>query len=243
MQAPRRATFLLGLAGLGFLSLGLPDGLPAHLAPTTKRDRECTLREDGPLLAYFGDAKLDAITPAAIREWWGREIVGRKAADGTVAPFKTTTGRADVNVLASVLGYARDLGLLKEDPIPTFREQIRLRSRTKRARAEAEESRQVRPIASLGELRKLVRPPRRRPSSTTRACTRCSARYPPAPPPASRSSPRCAMCEPPLRSGGVAAAERPRAVTYRARWITMLPPPIASGEALSMSSPALRTLS
>jgi hypothetical protein len=115
----------------------------SHLAPSTKQDRESSLREGGPLLGYFGDAKLDAITSAALREWWSQEIVGHRGADGKPAPLSTRTGCAFVDVLATVLGYARDLGRLTDNPIPAFREQLRRRSRTKGARAEAEQGRQV----------------------------------------------------------------------------------------------------
>jgi hypothetical protein len=72
----------------------------AHLASPTQRDREIMLREDGSLLRYFGDVALDAITPAMLREWWGAEILGRRAADGTADPYHRSTGRGYVNVLA-----------------------------------------------------------------------------------------------------------------------------------------------
>src|SRR5262245_49420080 len=120
----------------------------SHLAPTTKRDRKHSLRKDGPLLAFFGDTRLDEITPAALREWWGREIERRK--------FTLRTGRGYVDVLSSVLGYARDLELVTENPIPAFREQLRRRSRTQKARAEAEAGRTIHPIDSAKGLRALV---------------------------------------------------------------------------------------
>ena len=120
----------------------------AHIAPSTKRSRASVLRVDGPLLKHFGDTGLDAITAPALREWWSREVTARG--------LQTCTGRGYVDALSAVLGYARDLGFAVGDPIPEFREQLRRRSRTKQARAEAESGRAVRPIASLEELRRFV---------------------------------------------------------------------------------------
>jgi len=119
-----------------------------HLAPTTKGDRESALREDGPLLGYFGDTRLEAITSPALREWWGREIQRRG--------FTLRTGRGYVDVLSAVLGFARDLWPTLPDPIPAFRATIRRRSRTQKARAEAEAGAMIHPIESAAGLRKLV---------------------------------------------------------------------------------------
>ena len=106
------------------------------------------LREGGPLLGHLGELTLDAITPPVLREWWAKAI--------TTHGLSTKTGRAYVDVLSSVLGYARDLGLVTEDPIPAFREQLRRRSRTQKARAEAEAGRTVRPIETPRGLAKHV---------------------------------------------------------------------------------------
>jgi hypothetical protein len=76
-------------------------------APTTRRDRASALREDGPLVAYFGDVKLDAITSETLHEWWYTEIKRRGLA--------RRTGRGYVDVLSSVLRFARARGVLIED--------------------------------------------------------------------------------------------------------------------------------
>ena len=56
-----------------------------HLAPTSRSDRSTYLRETGPLGA-FSSHRLDDITPALLREWWGAEIEAKGRA--------LTTGRA-----------------------------------------------------------------------------------------------------------------------------------------------------
>ena len=75
----------------------------------------------------------------------------------TARRLQICTGRGYVDALSAVLGYARDLDLEVGDPIPAFRAQLRRRSRTKQARAEAESGRAVRPIASVEEFRRFVR--------------------------------------------------------------------------------------
>jgi len=120
----------------------------SHLAATTQDDRESHLREDGPLMAFFGERKLDEITPPHLREWWNVEILGRGR---TVA-----TGRSYLSALAGLLGYAQDLGILESSPLPVFREQLRRRSHTKGARAAADAGANIRPIESLEELKRLT---------------------------------------------------------------------------------------
>ncbi len=132
-----------------FMKRYVAEDLTYHdLAPSSKRDRKSVLREDGPLLKHLGDLQLDAITAPVLREWWAKEVIARN--------LQTRTGRGYVDALSSVLFHARDLGLPVGDPIPAFREQLRRGSRTKKARAEAESGREVRPIRSPEELRRFV---------------------------------------------------------------------------------------
>lgn len=91
----------------------------SHLAATTKRDRESALRENGPLLAFFGPRRMDEITPPLLRDFWSAEVVAKERA--------TQTGRHLVNTLAAVLGFGVDLGLLASSPVATFRESLRRR--------------------------------------------------------------------------------------------------------------------
>src|SRR5262249_4995686 len=57
---------------------------------------------------------------------------------------------------AAVFHYARDLGLVTEDPIAPLRAMLRRRTRTQRGRAEADLGRDVRPIADPSALSRLV---------------------------------------------------------------------------------------
>jgi integrase len=120
----------------------------SHLAETTQRDRVSQLRADGPLLSFLGARRLDEITAPLLREWWSAKILGRG--------LSTKTGRAYVDVLASILGYARDLGVIESSPIGDFREMLRRRSRTKQGRADNEPGRHVRPIEDPAALARLV---------------------------------------------------------------------------------------
>ena len=120
-----------------------------HLAPTTRKDRDSYLREDGPLVGFFGTQRLDAIGVPELRAWWNQEVIA--------APRRTTrTGRAYLDVLSAVLGYACDLELLERNPVPAFRETLRRRAGTKRAREESQGGRAVRPIERPEELEALV---------------------------------------------------------------------------------------
>ena len=120
----------------------------AHLAPTTQRDRKSYLREDGPLVRFFGPRRLDEVTPPLLREWWNAEIQARG--------LSTKTGRSYLDVLTGVLGYAQDLGILESNPVGEFRQTLRRRMRTQRGRAEAAVDRHVRPIEDPQELSRLL---------------------------------------------------------------------------------------
>jgi integrase len=120
----------------------------AHLNSTTRSDRPRYLRKDGPLDRFLADRRLDEITPALLREWWNAEVIGRE--------LSTKTGRKYLDVLAAIIAYAIDLGLLEASPLPAFREQIRRRARTQQGRAESAPDRNVRPIERPAELRRLV---------------------------------------------------------------------------------------
>jgi len=119
-----------------------------HLAPATRADRKRLLAEGGPILPILGSWKLDEITPAALRDWWNLTITGKG--------LSVATGRSYLATLAGLFGYAQDLGLMETSPVGTFREQIRRRSRTQRARAESQPGREVRPIETPAELRRFV---------------------------------------------------------------------------------------
>ena len=108
----------------------------SHLASTTRSDLDSYLREGGPLIGFFGDTDLDEITVPILREWWNLEV--------TLAGRSVRTGRAYLDVLSNVLGYAVDLGRITANPVPAFREHVRRRQRTQRGRAQAEMN--IRPI-------------------------------------------------------------------------------------------------
>ena len=108
----------------------------SHLARTTRSDLDSYLREGGPLIGFFGNHCLDEITVPLLREWWNREV--------TLAGRSVRTGRAYLDVLSNVLGYAVDLEEIETNPVPAFREHVRRRQRTQRGRAQAETN--IRPI-------------------------------------------------------------------------------------------------
>jgi integrase len=87
--------------------------------------------------------------PREIRDWWNAEVVAAKGRS-------TRTGRAYLDVLSSVLGYACDLELLERNPVPAFRETLRRRSGTKGARHAAAPGRSVKPIERPEEIESLV---------------------------------------------------------------------------------------
>jgi integrase len=122
----------------------------SHLAETTRSDRHSYLRERGPLLAFFRDRPLDEIDAPLIREWWNQEILGSSSR-------AERTGRAYLDVLSSVLGYAQDLGVLEANPVPAFRETLRRRARSKKGRAEAQSGRHVSPIEGATAILELLK--------------------------------------------------------------------------------------
>jgi len=120
----------------------------AHLARSTRRDRAGYLKPGAPLIEFFRDQRLDEIDAPLIRGFWNKEIQGRD--------LTTKTGRAYLDVLTGVLGYAQDLAIIEGNPVPIFRESLRRRSRTQKARAEAEAGRHVRPIEDPEELKRMI---------------------------------------------------------------------------------------
>ena len=120
----------------------------SHLAPTTRGDRYGYLREGGPLAGHFGDRRLDEIGLRELRVWWNQEVLAVKGRS-------TQTGRAYLDVLSSVLGYACDLELIERNPVQAFRETLRRRSGTKGAR-QAASGHAVKPIERPGEIGSLV---------------------------------------------------------------------------------------
>ena len=113
----------------------------AHLADTTRTDRERELRKDGLLAAFFGPYRVDEITAVMIREWWGQDV------DGAGRSWKT--GRNYLDALSGVLNYALELGLVEKNPVREFRELLARKSRTQRGRAESDPGRSIRPIEDL----------------------------------------------------------------------------------------------
>ena len=121
-----------------------------HLSATTRRDRRSYLREDGPLLRFFGDRPLDAISVPLLREWWNAEIIGRGLSEGT--------GRRYLDVISCILAYAKVFNLVPEDqdPVTLFRQTLRRHNRTKRGRVEAQPDRNIHPIEDPADLAMLV---------------------------------------------------------------------------------------
>jgi integrase len=122
----------------------------SHLASTTRKDRYSYLSKTGPLVSFFGDRPINEIGVPELRSWWNQEVVA-------VKKRSVRTGRAYLDVLSSVLGYACDLGLLERNPIPGFRETLRRRSGTKGARAASSPSKKVCPIERSDELAAVIR--------------------------------------------------------------------------------------
>jgi integrase len=120
----------------------------SHLAPTTQQDRKLVLRPDGPVIRSLGARRLDALTPAVLREWWNAEVTG--------AGRSTKIGRNYLDALSKVLGYAVELGIIEASPVGAFREALRQRGRTKSGRAASEPGQHVRPIEQPEQLHRLV---------------------------------------------------------------------------------------
>lgn len=120
----------------------------AHLAPTTRGDRNSYLRDDGHLLGPLGPKRLDEITVPVLRAWWGEEIEAKGLTNGT--------GRHYLVVLSQVLGYAHDLGILKANPVDEFRALLKRRLRTKSARFQSDPAQRIKPIETAAELGALL---------------------------------------------------------------------------------------
>jgi len=142
-----------------------------HLAASTRGDRGVYLKArtepdelahgaepvtDGVLMQHLGDVRLDAITAARLREFWVAVIeTPFTDAKGGERKRAAGTGRHYINVLGSVLQYARDVGVLDgPDAVEEFRKQLKRRSRTKGGRAAAMEH--IRPIERPDEISRLV---------------------------------------------------------------------------------------
>lgn len=121
-----------------------------HLAATTRVDLSRYLAADGPILARLGNRRLDAITPALLREWWALEVEAEKRS--------LSTGRHFVAALAGIYAYARDLAIVEPeaDPVPALRTALRRKGRGKRRRAESAADRNIRPIEDPAAIRRLV---------------------------------------------------------------------------------------
>jgi integrase len=116
-----------------------------HLADSTREDRESHLGEDGQLVAYFGERRVDEISRGDLLTWWETEIEGRGRA--------TNTGLNYLNSLAGVFGLAEDLDHVEQSPVASFRRTLKRRRLTKRGRLEAQERDQRHPIESTEALR------------------------------------------------------------------------------------------
>jgi hypothetical protein len=101
-------------------------------------------------VGFFGERQIDGIGVPELREWWNQEVLAAERRS-------VRTGRAYLDVLSAVFGYACDLELLERNPVPAFRETLRRRSGTKGARAGTDPGRKVRPIERPDELAAMVR--------------------------------------------------------------------------------------
>ncbi len=153
--APKAATKVPTLAEFAPRYL---EGDTAHLAPTTvavrtqhlAAKRRTEKSPEPPILPHLGELRLDEITPEKLREWWSLAVEG--------STRRSKTGREYVNTLAALYHYARDLGVIGRDvdPIAPLRAMLRRRRRTQRGRADAEQGRDVRPIADPAAIMRLL---------------------------------------------------------------------------------------
>lgn len=132
----------------------------ARLARTTRDDRPLYLSPEGPLLRRLGSRRMDQISPAMLRSWWGEEVdavVSRVLRGERVTARRRSdqTGRHYLNVLQAVYRYAMELGLVTASPVPAFREVLRRHAKTKGGRAAKDRSKHVRPF-SAEEIPRLV---------------------------------------------------------------------------------------
>lgn len=102
----------------------------------------------GSLLAFFCARGLDRLDAPLLRVSWNAEVQRRGPS--------TKTGGSYLDVLSSILCYAQGLGILEANPFREFRESLRRRVRTQRARAETEPGRHIYPIESADELARLL---------------------------------------------------------------------------------------
>ena len=131
----------------------------ANLALSTRAERERELRADGPILGYFGEYSLDQIGESQLREWWTLKVEGasRKTKEGERKPLSTKTGKNRLDVIAAVLGYALELGLIESSPVDGFRRKVLSRkARTQKGRAEADPARFKRPIEDPDDLSRIL---------------------------------------------------------------------------------------
>ena len=119
-----------------------------NLAHTTQVERVRELRADGPIMKFFGDYRLDEILTDTLTVFWNRAVIGRER--------KVKTGRNYLDVVSGVLGYAHELKLLSENPIPSYRQILRRKLRTKKGRSQSNVSRDIRPIEIPADLHTLV---------------------------------------------------------------------------------------
>ncbi len=118
----------------------LAEGM-GHLAASTREDREGLLREDGALVVYFGNRRVDELGRRDLVAWWASEIEG--------AGKSPKTGKNRLDAVAAVLNYAVDLEMIETNPADAFRAMLRRRNRTQRGRADASRER-IHPIEDLG---------------------------------------------------------------------------------------------
>ena len=129
-----------------------------HLAEgTTRRDRSRELGPNGPVVPVLGHYRLDAITPALLRQWWASEIdAPRRTASGREYQRSTKTGREYLGSIASVFHYAQELGLIDANPVDAFREILKRKMRTQRGRAMSGAGRNVRPVERPDDITALL---------------------------------------------------------------------------------------
>jgi integrase len=99
-------------------------------------------------VGVLGSLRLDQITPAVLRGWWGEEI---EAHGRSVA-----TGRRYLVVLQGVYRFAIELGLVDSTPVPAMLEVVRRLDRSKRGRAASDPAQRIRPIESPEDIARLV---------------------------------------------------------------------------------------
>ena len=119
-----------------------------NLARTTQVERVRELRADGPIMKFFGDYRLDEISTDTLTVFWNQAVIGRERT--------VKTGRNYLDVVSGVLGYAHELKLLSENPVPSYRQILRRKLRTKKGRSQSNMSRDIRPIENAVDLHTLV---------------------------------------------------------------------------------------